>query len=382
MDIPRDQIPVLSDAVESAFPRPVDLRDFLLILNDSIDNYTGLYGDFPSLRIEMIRQYNARGHIDRLLLPMLAARPDNGRLAQFAWRHGLAYQPPKAAAEVASSSGGLEQMLDPQRGFRDFGALLNRLGGIANAICQISYPVTGGTVHGTGFLIGNGTVLTNWHVVEHVATANRKDVKLLFDFRTGRTGTPANESVYRLLDDDRKWLIDHSPYHPKDMAADNLAQRLADTRPNDCLDYAVLRLNGNPGAAAVKTASGGTVRGFLPLPAGPTEPADFQADVAGLFIIQHPFDPATLKPLPLQYDWDKPAVRGANANATRVLYGVNTRPGSSGSPCFNPTFELVALHQAGGKDWPANVEYLYNQGIPIARVRKLLEDRRKLREIT
>jgi hypothetical protein len=211
--------------------------------------------------------------------------------------------------------------------------------------------------------------------VEHVTRENRKDVKLLFDFRTGE---PGGGTEHHLFDDDQAWLIDHSPYHAQDAKAEPLAQRLADARPEDHLDYAVLRLEGAPGAEPVG-AAGGSPRGFLPLPAGAAASADLPG--AGLFIVQHPFDSQTHKPLPLQYDWDKPAVHGINANGTRVLYKVNTRPGSSGSPCFNPKFELVALHHAGGKDWPANTEYLYNQGIPIGRVRKLLADRGKLGEI-
>ena len=74
----------------------------------------------------------------------------------------------------------------------------------------------------------------------------------------------------------------------------------------------------------------------------------------------------------MQLDWEKPAIRGLDANGTRVTCDVNTRPGSSGSPCFNAKLELIALHHAGGKDWPANVEYLYNQGIPIGRIRELM----------
>jgi hypothetical protein len=208
LNIPLKEIPVLSQAVASAFPRIVDLGALLLTLNDAIDNYTGLNGDYPTARIELLRQYNARYHIDRLLAAMLAERPDNGLLAGFAWRHGVAYRPPGAAAEVASESAGLERMLDPVRGFQDFGSLLGRLGTIANAVCQISYPAAGGTAHGTGFLIGTGTVLTNWHVVEHVTRENRKDVKLLFDFRTGETG---GGSEHHLFDVVQAWLIEHSP---------------------------------------------------------------------------------------------------------------------------------------------------------------------------
>ncbi|QEH31754.1 hypothetical protein OJF2_02190 [Aquisphaera giovannonii] len=376
MQILLNEIPILINAIEDGFPSPDLLDPVILALNDSIERHGGLHIRYPTLLLNLVKYYNAKWWIDKLLQALLRPRPDNGRLAEFAWRHGIAFQPPNAIAEVASESAELERMLDPIRGFADFGSLLNRLGAIANAICQISYPVNGATAYGTGFLIGDSTLLTNWHVVELVTTANRKDVELLFDYRTTSAGTTDGGTVHRLVDDDQGWLIDHSPYDPRDVAAEPIAQRLADTRPDYCLDYAVLRTEGSPGA---EPASGMT-RGFLTLPAGPVNPADLKPD-AGLFIIQHPYDPPTQKPLPLQYDWEKPAVRGLNANGTRVVYGVNTRKGSSGSPCFNTKFELVALHHAGAMDWPADAKYIYNQGMPIDRVRKLLADRGKLGEV-
>ena len=66
---------------------------------------------------------------------------------------------------------------------------------------------------------------------------------------------------------------------------------------------------------------------------------------------------------------------------TRVVYNVNTRKGSSGSPVFDLKLELIALHHSGGKDWPAESAYLYNQGVPIDKIRDLLKSRNKWNEI-
>ncbi len=41
----------------------------------------------------------------------------------------------------------------------------------------------------------------------------------------------------------------------------------------------------------------------------------------------------------------------------------------------------MALHHAGGKDWPAAREYLFNQGIPICTIYQALADKQKLSEI-
>jgi V8-like Glu-specific endopeptidase len=78
-------------------------------------------------------------------------------------------------------------------------------------------------------------------------------------------------------------------------------------------------------------------------------------------------------------DWDKPAILGLNANRTRVLYNVNTQAGSSGAPCFNAKLELIALHHAGGKDWPAAGNYLFNQGIPLVQISRMLRTQRDSR---
>jgi V8-like Glu-specific endopeptidase len=382
LHIERTEYQALSEAIESAFGNVMKFDGVLNKLNDTIHNYAGPFNDYPDIRHRAIEEYNSRYHIDRLLRAMLLEKPDNARLAAFAWRKGIAFQPPQSDSQVGSSSGGLERMLDPKRGFDDMGKLLNKLGTIANAICQISVPVAGGTEHGTGFLIGSETVLTNWHVVEHVTAENRKDVKLRFDYRTAEDGvTMKNETIYRLLDHDTDWLIDHAPYDAQDKAAVPSDQRLAASYPDDKLDYAVLRVAGDPGAKPVGTGAAQS-RGFLSLGDGTAadDPANFD-DKAALFIIQHPYDTDKQMPLPLQYDWEKPAFLGRTKNGTRALYKVNTKKGSSGSPCFNAKFDLIALHHAGGKDWPADVSYLYNQAIPIRLIAALLKQRSKLQLI-
>lgn len=361
----------LSQTIENAFPTMFALQETLASrLNDNIQNHAGFGAQYPEIRFNLIQHYNARYHIDQLVTALLEARPNNARLVEFAWRHNLAYRPPQAEAELTSATGGLERMLDPSRGFTDMGALLNKLGSIVNATCQITVPTWNGKEYGTGFLIGNRSVLTNWHVVEHVGAANRQDVTFLFDYRTGRDGkTVAGGTEYRLRNHDTEWLVAHSPYHPADTRAEPFDQRLISTRPGDYLDFAVVRLEGEPGTKLIQNQP----RKFLSLSGAVDDPAGYAAGVAEMFIIQHPYDEDENKVLPLQMDWNKPAVRGLNADKTRVLYDVNTRPGSSGSPCFNGHLELIALHHAGGRDWPEEAGYLYNQGIPIGLIRKALK---------
>jgi V8-like Glu-specific endopeptidase len=58
-----------------------------------------------------------------------------------------------------------------------------------------------------------------------------------------------------------------------------------------------------------------------------------------------------------------------NANRTRVRYATNTEDGSSGSPCFNATWGLIALHHFGE---PNVKPATYNQGVPIDVIRDRL----------
>ena len=373
----------LSQAIESAYPSPMLLQQVLGVkLDDNIFNYAGIGALYPEIRFNALQQYNARYAIDKLVVALLEDNPTNGQLLRFAWRHGILKRPAGPDGKQGIDDGSLERMLDPVRGFTDAGAFLQRLGRIVVTVCQISVPTPDGTEYGTGFLIGDETVLTNWHVVEHVTPANRKNVKLLFDYRTGPDGQALAEGVSCGLVDDDAWLIDRSSYHDDDLTARPIPQNVASTRPVDCLDYALLRVAGQPGKALLgtKVSQGGQTRGSLRLDDASTSTAsDFATGKAAMFIFQHPYENG--KVLPLQVDWNKPAILGLNANETRVLYDINTRGGSSGSPCFNAKLELVALHHAGGKDWPASKELLYNQGIPISKIRVLLQKRGKLSEI-
>jgi hypothetical protein len=356
----------LSIAIESAYPSIYELDEILKEkLDANIQNFGGLMAKFPQIRDSVIEHYNSRYHTDILVRALLEDRMDNVPLLEFAQRHKITF-PDKfkvqgVDAEFISATDGLERMLEPGRGFMDVGTFLTKIRALVNSICQITVPTSLGNEYGTGFLIGNECVLTNWHVVEHVTPANREEVKLLFDFRSGTGGTE-----YRLRDHDTQWLVAQSPYHSSDLMVEAAPQRLAGTRPEDCLDFAVIRLKESAGEKLVQ----GQARGFLPLAKAVDDRAAYNAGAA-MSIIQHPYDEAQKKVLPLQVDWLQP-VQGLNANGTRVLYDVNTRPGSSGSPCLDGRLDLIALHHAGGQDWPADIKYLYNQGIPIGPIRTAL----------
>ena len=98
-----------------------------------------------------------------------------------------------------------------------------------------------------------------------------------------------------------------------------------------------------------------------------------------ILIAQHPDG----QPMKLALDTD--AVDRAkgfwlNAPGTRLRYATNTEGGSSGSPCFDFDWRLVALHHYGDpKTNGTNLRKFgdYNQGVPIGVIRDRLTRRNK-----
>jgi hypothetical protein len=143
----------------------------------------------------------------------------------------------------------------------------------------------------------------------------------------------------------------------------------------DELDYAILRVAGTPatdkaGKLSQMNPAYGAPRGRVPLPA-PGAAYDFAANKV-LFIMQHPQG----NPLKVTAN----IFRRLNGNGTRVTYLNDTDNGSSGSPCVNANWELVALHHSGDPD-TVKPRPEYNEGIPMSAIVGLLKQREKLAAI-
>ena len=73
------------------------------------------------------------------------------------------------------------------------------------------------------------------------------------------------------------------------------------------------------------------------------------------------------------------SILGVFGQDTRLRYKTNTQPGSSGSPCFDASFQWIALHHSGDPMYHsggANAPR-YNQGILVSAITALLETRGK-----
>jgi hypothetical protein len=247
-----------------------------------------------------------------------------------------------------------------------------RLGEIESQVCRLEVKTNRGMTCGTGFLLGPGVVITNYHVLDAVIageagksnararSARCTDVVARFDFKKMTTGTVFQGTTFGLATD---WLVDQSVTSPVDSEVDPKSREPAE----DELDYALIRLDGEPGNQPIgaRAELGSSKRGWL-VPR--RERFDFAANKA-LFIVQHP------KGEPLKLALDTDASPQVNGNSTRVRYTTNTEPGSSGSPCFSADWELVALHHAGDPDFAPFNRPVYNEGIPFVAILDLLRKR-------
>jgi hypothetical protein len=262
------------------------------------------------------------------------------------------------ALGLSASTSGLEKLVR-ELPFVDIAQWRAKLGAIETQVCRVETP----SGYGTGFLVGPNATLTNYHVVEEVikGTVDPASVVLRFDYKRGTGGTTLHPGTeFRLAKD---WLIDWSP----DSTADELNDPLVLPGAEE-LDYALLRLDGNPGGQPVSAHTaepGAPARGFITVPTGPVE---LRPD-GPLLIVQHP------KGAPLKLAFDTQSITNVNGNRTRVRYRTNTEGGSSGSPAFDAHWNLLALHHWGDPDAKPATLAKWNQGIPIDTIRALVGKR-------
>ncbi|GAB2518856.1 trypsin-like serine peptidase [Spirosoma aerophilum] len=180
---------------------------------------------------------------------------------------------------------------------------------------------------GTGFLIQDNYIVTNHHVIPDLATA--RTAKVQFNFQKNWDGVD-------LVSEEVSLLPEASPKNFKtDKTLDYTLVKLADD------------LNRKYGALTFSDV--------------PPQKDDF------VNIIQHPAGGP--KQIALYHNVV------TYADETRVQYLTDTLPGSSGSPVFNSSWAVVALHHSGG--WikePGVSQAVYrNEGIDSRRIKEALE---------
>ncbi len=285
----------LSKAIQSAMEDNVMVLQRVLKykLDMNLSDVASPFLPLPQVLFELIGRYNARYEIDKLTLAILEYNPVNEKLLEFAWKKNILQPHRHGAAEPEP----LERMLDPVRGYTDPMAFLRRFAQITRCICRISVPTSAGTEYGTGLLVGDSTVLTNYHVVQSLirnrAGADPKTVQLLFDYHTDADGkTITAGALFKLADTAQGWLIDYSEYDAADLKVRTVADNANVDRPADKLDYALLRVADAPGTLPVgqKNEMGAEMRGHIELPADAQNrlDKDFDMNSAAVFIFSIP----------------------------------------------------------------------------------------------
>lgn len=213
----------------------------------------------------------------------------------------------------------------------------------------------GGNPAGTGLLIGPDQVLTAFHVIEPlVQHGQQRDdsparLQCRFDFaiRRNAAGTPEARDGMR-VPVATGWLGPFSTQHPEEVKM----KPPPEGEGADTLDYAIVQLAQPVGSQVMPN---GSVRGWTAL----RDPARKLRRFAWIRVIQH----AGGAP---QKAADGRVTTFAHG-APRMRYYASTTRGSSGGPCWNFDFDLVAMHNFGGVQVDIGEE---NQGIPITPIIK------------
>ncbi|MFZ6028995.1 MAG: effector-associated domain EAD1-containing protein [Chloroflexota bacterium] len=348
-------------ALCDAFP---SRRELERLLNDyfgkNINEIAASNGNLQDTVDDAIQWFLARDTFAELIQAAFNERPHHAGIHKLAVKWNQ--------VPVLPESDHLERILRQANSFLDPEIWYARFKDIVNQVCQIEIKTSaGGRSFGTGVLIAPDTVLTNYHVIECVAAPEKfrqaghdaapSDVTIRFDNRRGSLGYIQPGVEFRLKPD---WLIASSPYHLLDLQGQpDWTGSIADE-----LDYALLAVAGSPGEQPLlQSATGGpeTTRGWVRL-----NPRITSGVVGmGLIVVQHPEGEA------LKVGIESEAVLAIHPSEKRIKHRVNTARGSSGAPCFNFNWDLVAIHQAGSA--PSGTAAGYNLAIPVAKIIPSLE---------
>jgi len=351
MELSPQQYKQLRDALASAFPTYDDLRPVAQFgLGQGLGRIVAPTG-VDSAALRLIDWAEAHDLTDKVILAAREENPTNVALRDVAEQLDLASPLPQAdfdqivlcASEFNNPKkwrtlmrnrgvqvgtrpakplerGDFERIVLDKLGFQNPTDWRTEMYKRELTVCRVE--VSGGRGIGTGFLLGRTVAITNDHVkADWEAHGTAGDVVFRFGYWKKKNGVEVQKGrEYRLTESD--WLLDHSP--------------------EEELDYVLLRLSGQPGTDSIGKSSSSPSRGWLTPDAYSFRPSE------PMFILQHP------KARPLEV-----AIGTVlhEVPPTGVEYNVNTDEGSSGSPCFNAAWKLVALHHWGSKAGNRGVKF-------------------------
>lgn len=203
----------------------------------------------------------------------------------------------------------LQSWLQSEPDFFDVG-FLKRAIQQAAAVCRVE--TLNNQVLGTGFLIARNLLLTNYHVLLPASTddsdaieGSARNILLRFGCFTLNTGSEIEGQIFTL--DNGNPILQYSPIEK--------------------LDYVLLRVNDK-----IKRAVGVTHVEY--------DYESLPTKRMGLNILQHPRGES------MKVAFSSNGVTSVAIQKGLVQYVTKAAAGSSGSPCFNEDWKVVALHHA------------------------------------
>ena len=206
----------------------------------------------------------------------------------------------------------------------------SKLAILQNQICLIEVPTLSSDdkyYFATGFLINSNHVLTTYHLIEEyhnyrkrTDSINVEPIKFRFDYLFNEDKQILHGGIlYESVPND--WIIDYSDY------TRNYQENI------DKLDYCILKIEGEPGLD--KSGFQGTPRGWIEI-----KEKNGEIKIGGTLSILHNPDMQMMK-LSINTNSIKELIN----NESIILHKTNTGKGSSGAPCFDINWNLIAIYR-------------------------------------
>lgn len=299
-------------ALLSAYPREYDLSRLVRTEMDIRLNAVAGGRNYSDIVFELLNYVEAQDQLFELLAAARRKNATNRKLQALEERlkQGTLKQGPDFQWRSDDDETSLEGLLSPRRDVDSYDvAFLQRMSQPASAVCRIELEAEQAEAIGTGFLVAKDLLLTNYHVIAPESDSDPQSllqqIILRFEYLTPSSGHKAEGKPFRLASDA---LVASSPVQHG-------------------LDYALLRVE-------EKILE---EQGFHPVGARPGALPDRAMNI---HILQHPEGQM------MKVAFSNNGIVDVYERDGLIQYVSETSVGSSGSPCFNDQWELVALHHA------------------------------------